>query len=195
MTDDAQLFRRYAEEGSEQAFGELVARYINLVYSAAVRQTGDAHLAEDVAQAVFTELARKARALPREVRLGGWLYRHACFVAAQAARTERRRQARERRSLEMNGLNDHSEPDWEQLAPFLDEAMKHLGTTDRDAILLRYFEARGAIHQAVSVVKKRTGQHERTIRELTLKPGSISVSEPLEDLTGVLTGTPQYVRR
>ena len=37
----------------------------------------------------------------------------------------------------MNGLNDHSEPDWEQLAPFLDEAMKHLGTTDRDAILLR----------------------------------------------------------
>jgi len=143
MTDDAQLFRRYVAEGSEQAFGELVARYINLVYSAAVRQTGDAHLAEDVAQAVFTALARKARALPREVRLGGWLYRHACFVAAQAARTERRRQARERRSLEMNGLNDHSEPDWEQLAPFLDEAMKHLGTTDRDAILLRYFENRG----------------------------------------------------
>jgi len=143
MTDDAQLFRRYAEEGSEQAFGELVARYINLVYSAAVRQTGDAHLAEDVAQAVFTALARKARALPREVRLGGWLYRHACFVAAQTARTERRRQARERRSLEMNGLNDHSEPGWEQLAPFLDEAMKHLGTSDRDAILLRYFENRG----------------------------------------------------
>jgi circadian clock protein KaiC len=64
-----------------------------------------------------------------------------------------------------------------------------------NVILLRYFEAQGAIHQALSVVKKRTGQHERTIRELTLKPGSISVGEPLEDLTGVLTGTPQYVRR
>ena len=64
-----------------------------------------------------------------------------------------------------------------------------------NVILLRYFEARGAIRQALSVVKKRTGQHERTIRELTLKPGSISVGEPLEDLTGVLTGTPQYVRR
>ena len=62
-----------------------------------------------------------------------------------------------------------------------------------NVILLRYFEARGAIRQALSVVKKRTGQHERTIRELTLKPGGISVGEPLEDLTAVLTGTPQHL--
>ena len=64
-----------------------------------------------------------------------------------------------------------------------------------NVILLRYFEAQGAIHQALSVVKKRIGQHERTIRELILKPGSISVGEPLEDLAGVLTGTPRYVSR
>jgi circadian clock protein KaiC len=64
-----------------------------------------------------------------------------------------------------------------------------------NVLLLRYFEAQGAIHQALSVVKKRTGQHERTIRELTLKPGGIGIGEPLEDLTGVLTGTPRYVRR
>src|SRR5438132_4885178 len=177
MTDDAQLFRRYAEEGSEQAFGELVARYINLVYSAAVRQTGDAHLAEDVAQAVFTALARKARALPREVRLGGWLYRHACFVAAQTARTERRRQARERRSLEMNGLNDHSEPDWEQLAPFLDEAMKHLGTTERDAILLRYFENRGlhdvgnALGVSEDAARKRVTRAVEKLRTFFMRRG------------------------
>ena len=55
-----------------------------------------------------------------------------------------------------------------------------------NVLLLRYFEAKGAIHQALSVVKKRTGQHERTIRELTLKPGSIALGEPLEDFTGVL---------
>ena len=64
-----------------------------------------------------------------------------------------------------------------------------------NVLLLRYFEVQGAIHQALSVVKKRTGQHERTFRELTLKPGSIGIGEPLEDLTGVLTGTPHYVRR
>ena len=62
-----------------------------------------------------------------------------------------------------------------------------------NVLLLRYFEAQGAIHQALSVVKKRTGQHERTIRELTLKPGGIGISEPLEDLTGVLSGTPQFM--
>ena len=62
-----------------------------------------------------------------------------------------------------------------------------------NVILLRYFEARGAIRQALSVVKKRTGQHERTIRELTLKPGGISVGGPLENLTSVLTGTPQHL--
>jgi circadian clock protein KaiC len=64
-----------------------------------------------------------------------------------------------------------------------------------NVILLRYFEAQGAIRQALSVVKKRTGPHERTIRELTLKPGGIGVGEPLDDLSGVLTGTPQSVRR
>jgi circadian clock protein KaiC len=64
-----------------------------------------------------------------------------------------------------------------------------------NVILLRYFEAGGAIRQALSVVKKRTGQHERTIREFTLKPGGISVGEPLEDLTAVLTGTPQHLPR
>ena len=71
MTDDAQLLRQYAE-GSEAAFGELVSRYVNLVYSAALRQTGNVQHAQDVAQTVFTTLARKARALPGNVVLGGF---------------------------------------------------------------------------------------------------------------------------
>lgn len=141
MTDDAQLLQEYGT-GSEAAFRGLVERYINLVYSAALRHLNDAHLAEDVAQTVFTALARKAKALPKDVVLGGWLYRHTCFVAAQAARTERRRQARETQAVEMNALNDHPEPDWERLSPFLDEAMQHLGAGDRDAVVLRYFEGR-----------------------------------------------------
>jgi len=58
--------------------------------------------------------------------------------------------------------------------------------------LLRYFEARGSVRQALSLVKKRTGNHERTIRELIVKTGGISLSEPLEGFTGVLTGTPRY---
>ena len=60
---DAQLLRDYAAHGSEPAFAEIVARHTDLVYSAALRQTGSPELAREIAQSVFTDLARKARAL------------------------------------------------------------------------------------------------------------------------------------
>ena len=59
-------------------------------------------------------------------------------------------------------------------------------------LLLRYFENRGEIRQAISVIKKRGGQHERTIREFGLKGGRIHVGEPLHDFRGVLTGIPTF---
>src|SRR5438876_3204299 len=115
-TDDGQLLRRYSEERAELAFGELVARHIDLVYSAALRVVGgDRHLAEDVTQTVFADLARKASSLPCDVVLAGWLYRHAWFTAAKAVRSERRRQNREKTATEMNALHDHTEPNWEQI--------------------------------------------------------------------------------
>jgi RNA polymerase sigma factor (sigma-70 family) len=165
MTDDTRLLQEYAT-GSEPAFRELVARYVNLVYSAALRHLADAHLAEDVVQTVFTALARKARALPKDVVLGGWLYRHTCFVAAQAVRTERRRQARERQAVEMTVLNDHPEPDWERLSPFLDEAMQHLGTRDRDAVVLRYFEGRDLRNVGTALGVSEEAARKRVTRAL-----------------------------
>jgi circadian clock protein KaiC len=62
-------------------------------------------------------------------------------------------------------------------------------------ILMRYFEAEGEIRQALSVVKMRGGEHERSIRELRLRGGRITVGEPLRDYTGVLTGVPQKAQR
>ncbi|HJQ20897.1 MAG TPA: ATPase domain-containing protein [Gemmatimonadaceae bacterium] len=59
-------------------------------------------------------------------------------------------------------------------------------------ILLRYFEVQGAVRQAISVVKKRSGQHERTIRECRVGPGGLRVGEPLREFQGVLTGVPEY---
>jgi RNA polymerase sigma factor (sigma-70 family) len=165
MTDDTQLLQEYAD-GSEPAFRELVARYVNWVYSAAIRHLEDAHRAEDIVQTVFTMLARKARALPKDVVLGGWLYRHTCFVAAQAVRTERRRQARERQAVEMNAANDHPEPDWEQLSPFLDEAMRHLGIRDRDAIVSRYFEGRDLRKVGASLGVSEEAARKRVTRAL-----------------------------
>ncbi len=59
-------------------------------------------------------------------------------------------------------------------------------------ILLRYFEMKGEVRQAISVVKKRGGAHERSIREFRMQQGGISVGQPLRDFRGVLTGVPIF---
>src|SRR5436190_890789 len=90
--DDWQLLQNYVERDSETAFRTLVNRYVNLVYSVAVRYVRDAQLAEEVAQAVFILLARKARGFRPGVMLSGWLFRTTRFVASRAVRAEQRRQ-------------------------------------------------------------------------------------------------------
>lgn len=141
MTDSQQLLADYRQHGSDAAFRELVNCFVGLVYSTALRLVGgDTHQAEDVTQTVFVDLARQARTLPADVRLGGWLHRHTCFVAANTLRGERRRQARERQAVEMNVLQNHPEADFSQVAPLLDEAINELADADRTAILLRFFE-------------------------------------------------------
>jgi RNA polymerase sigma factor (sigma-70 family) len=141
MTDSQTLLGLYARDGSESAFRELVSRYIDLVYSTAFRLVdGDAQSAQDVAQTVFLALARKARTLPSDVMLGGWLHQHTRFVAAKLVRTERRRQIREQQAVEMNAIEDHSEQNLAQVAPVLDEVIGELDEQDRTAILLRFFE-------------------------------------------------------
>ncbi|HWX22691.1 MAG TPA: sigma-70 family RNA polymerase sigma factor [Candidatus Binatia bacterium] len=141
MTNSQQLLVEYVQTASETAFRELVTRYVDLVYSAAVRLVnGDTHLAQDVTQMVFVDLARTARTLSREVMLGGWLHRHTCFVARKTLRSNRRRQARERQVVEMNALEDHSAANLALVAPVLDDAINQLESEDRTAILLRFFE-------------------------------------------------------
>ncbi len=139
MINDKQLLQQYAQERSESAFGELVARHLDYVYSTALRVVnGDAPLAQDVTQTVFIDLARKAVELPRDVVLAGWLHRHTCYTAATAVRTERRRQTREHAAMEMRALDDNTRPEWEQVAPYLDESLNELNPADRDALVLRF---------------------------------------------------------
>lgn len=131
--------RAYAQDGCEQAFESLVARHVDLVYATALRRAnGDTHKAEDAAQIVFTDLAKKARSLPPDVRLSGWLHRHVCFVVSNLIRSEQRRLNRENTALEMHAYS--TEAGWNQLAPVVDEAIEQLEASDRDAIMLRFFE-------------------------------------------------------
>jgi len=144
MTGDSSLLRRFAADRSEEAFAEVVRRNLNLVYSAALRKTGDAHLAEDVTQKVFALLARKAGALSRHPALVGWLYTTTHYTAAKTMRAERRRRNREQEAQLMQDLISAPAPaaDWERLRPVLDDAMHRLNQRDREAILLRFFENR-----------------------------------------------------
>ena len=140
---DAELLRRYAEDGSQEAFAELVRLRLGLVYSAALRlSTGDAHRAQDVTQIVFSDLARKAPSLCRHRALVGWLYTSTRYAAATMAKTERRRLVREQEAHMMNEnqISLDTEIPVERLRPLLDDALHKLSDVDRRVLLLRYFD-------------------------------------------------------
>ena len=138
--DDIALLRQYAENGSETAFATLVERHVNLVYSVALRRVGHPQAAEEIVQAVFVILARKAKSLRTGTVLAGWLHQTARLTAANFLRGEIRRQKREQEAFVQSNLNESEADVWSQLAPLLDDAIARLGERDRDAILLRYFE-------------------------------------------------------
>ncbi len=143
MTPDSELLLLYARTQSEDAFAELVRRHVNLVYSVVLRRlNGDAHLAQDAAQTVFTDLARKASSLSRRTTLTGWLYTSAHFASAEIVRKESRRRGREEKFMRQPDSQTATDPAWQELRPVLDEVMLQLKETDREAILLRYFENR-----------------------------------------------------
>ena len=138
---DGDLLDQFARTGSEAAFGELVRRHVGLVHSVALRHTDRPELAEEITQAVFILLARKAAAVGRRTVLSGWLYHTARLTAANVRRTEFRRIHREQEAYMQSTLeNTAPDPAWRELAPLLDEAMGRLGAIDRDAVVLRYFE-------------------------------------------------------
>ncbi len=180
MTDDMELVRQYAAHQSESAFAALVARHTNLVYSAALRRVRDPQLAAEVTQAVFIILARKAGSLGEKTILPGWLYRTAGFVSGHALKQEHRRQQREQEAYMQSKLDqDGTDAAWQQMSPLLEEAMLRLGQTDRDALVLRFFEGRTlnevgvALGAGEDAAKKRVNRAVEKLRKLFTKRGVI----------------------
>ena len=142
-TDDSALLREYAENNSDEAFAALVTKYINLVYSVAMRSVGNPASAEEITQAVFIILARKAGQLRNDKALSSWLFKTTQLTANNFLRSEMRRQRREQEAHNMQTILNEPEPElWPKIAPLLDNAVAALNEKDRRAILLRFYEGK-----------------------------------------------------
>ena len=173
---DQQLLHDYAERRSDAAFDELVRRHIDAVYSAALRLTGEEQSARDATQAVFVVLAQKAASLTGHPVLSGWLHTTARNQACKSIRSEIRRRVCEQEAATMNQLLS-ADPDatWEHIAPHLDGALGELHETERDALMLRYFEKKSAPEMAgllgisEEAAQKRVSRAVEHLRELFSK--------------------------
>ncbi len=188
MHDDAELLRRYVEDRSEDAFTELVQRHLGLVYSVAVRRVGgDAHLAEDVAQKIFTDLARKASSLRGHATLSGWHYVGTHVASAEIVRRESRRKNREAAAHVMQTILSESTPptDWDRVRPALDDLVLDLRNDDREAIVQRFFQQRtyaeigAALRLSEEAARKRVDRSLEKLRALLVRRGITSTTAAL----------------
>ena len=172
MMDDADLLRAYAQNRSEPAFAEFVERRVGFVYATALRMvSGDAHTAQDVAQAVFVLAANRADALATHGQLAGWLHTTTRNVSCKAVREAQRRAAREQEAARMNAIeNDiadthvtHSDSP-ETLLPLLDEALGALREGEREAVLLRFFEGKAFAEIGVKLSMSEESARKRVAR-------------------------------
>jgi RNA polymerase sigma factor (sigma-70 family) len=159
--DDMALLREYASHRSDDAFAELVSRRIHFVHSAALRQVGNPHLAEEVTQAVFIILAQKAGKISDKTVLTGWLFKTTRFAALAQLRAEAKHHQRELEAQMQNEFQTSATDEfWNQISPLLDEALARLGEKDRQAVLLRFFE-----NKSLAEVGTAMGAGEDTARK------------------------------
>lgn len=180
------MLKDYVERGSDEAFAALAARYVNLVYSVALRAVGDPHAAEEISQAVFIILARKAGRLRSERALSSWLFQATRLTAKNHLRSRMRRHHREQEAYDMQALSTGPEPDlWPDIAPLLDTAIAALGEKDRTAVLTRYYEGKSmdevgaAIGASEPATEKRVSRAMDKLQRFFAKRGVHSTAEAL----------------
>lgn len=191
--DDLTLLRDYATRNSEAAFAELVSRRVGFVYAAALRQVRDPHRAEEITQAVFTILAQKAEKISDQTILAGWLFkttRYAAIAQTRELAKQSVRLAAIEQELQMHSEIHSAAPDplWEKMSPLLDEALATLGETDRQAVLLRFFENKslaevgGALGTGEDTARKRVSRALEKLHKFFNRRG-------LSSTTAIIAGT------
>lgn len=169
MKNDSEPLQQYAATRAEDAFALVVQRHLPLVYAAALRRVGgDAHRAQDVAQLVFTTVARKAAALARHPDFTGWLFTTTRNLAAKTLRGERRRQRREQAAVraETPVSDDDPRDARASLHAVLDDALMDLRQADRQIILLRFHRGLRLADIGVQLATSENAVQKRLTRAL-----------------------------
>ncbi|HEY4329503.1 MAG TPA: RNA polymerase sigma factor [Phycisphaerae bacterium] len=179
---DAQLLASFTRDASADAFGELVRRHIDMVYAAARRQLRDPHEAQDVTQAAFIVLARRAHTIRHAALLPAWLLKVTHFAAANTVKTAaRRRKHEEARAMSIETAILPGDPEWEKLSPHLDAALSRLSEVDRAALIAHCVhhqsiaEVAAALHLSEPATRKRIQRALERLRAL-LTPHSTLAS-------------------
>lgn len=197
MDHDAQLLRRFTEEGSEAAFTELVRRHIDLVYGAALRRMGgDAHRAADVTQQVFIALARQAPQLARHTVLSAWLHSATRNLSINLMLAEQRRRVRETAAVALaaNTTDAGAFASSDNIRPVLDAAIDELPEADRTAVVLRFLERRpfaevGALlNVSADAARMRTDRALEKLRVAFARRGITSSAAALGALVSAQAG-------
>jgi RNA polymerase sigma factor (sigma-70 family) len=202
MTDDSQLLVTCAHDRSAGGFAALVARHIDFVYAAALRQTGDPHIAQDITQAVFLLFSQRAGRLKRGTLVKGWLFNATRYVVANARRAEARRKLYEREAAAMRSeivTEDH----WPSIAPHLDDALAGLSEKDRRVLLLRFFEdlTLSALGQTLGIseyaAQKRVARALERLRHSLVGRGATVAGASLGGVlqTGIAQAAPAHLAK
>ena len=187
-TDDSALLRQYAESNSDEAFAALVTRHVNLVYSVGLRQTGKPHAAEEITQAVFIILAKKAAQLRHDKALSSWLFQATRLTANNFIRSESRRRHREEEAYMQSVLNEAGTELWPRIAPLLDDAVAGLREKDRQAIVMRFYEGRNLREVGLSLGVSEDAAEKRVSRALE-KLRKFFTKRGVSSTTAIIAGT------
>ena len=197
-TNDPQLPASATHDRDGSTFQRIVERHIDFVYAAALRQTGDTHIAEDITQAVFLLFAQRAGRLTPETIVKGWLFNTTRYVVANFRRAEGRRKLHEREAAAMRSGMVH-EDNWSDISPHLDDAMAGLSEKDRRALLLRFFEDMplAALSQTLGIseeaAKKRVARALERLRHSLVRRGTVIASASLGTMLHATTAHPAPV--
>jgi RNA polymerase sigma factor (sigma-70 family) len=139
---DRQLLDRFSDSRDEGAFAAILDRHGPMILGLCRRLLSDAHLADDILQATFLVLARKADSIRRRESLGSWLYGVAKRIARQAQLAESARARREERMAGTRCETGACDPGWNELLRLLDEELQRLPEKQRSPLILCYLEGR-----------------------------------------------------